>query len=143
MLQSKASTAHDAHGLAIRAVQVEGRGRLLWLWVRVVLAIPIDRPWDGPRVARRTRRGDSSPHGGNAAFGWYQCALLVLGGEAWLFPSLPLLLYPAVAAVGCHLFVVLYEEPTLRRRFGAEYELYRSTVWRWIPHAPDSTTTPG
>ena len=34
--------AHDAHGLAIIAVQVEGRGRLPGLWFRVVVAIPID-----------------------------------------------------------------------------------------------------
>ena len=31
------------------------------------------------------------------------------------------------------LFVVLYEEPTLRRKFGAEYEEYCRNVPRWIP----------
>jgi protein-S-isoprenylcysteine O-methyltransferase Ste14 len=31
-------------------------------------------------------------------------------------------------------FVVLYEEPTLRKSFGADYERYCATVPRWIPH---------
>jgi protein-S-isoprenylcysteine O-methyltransferase Ste14 len=40
----------------------------------------------------------------------------------------------AVAVVlGVALFVVLYEEPTLRRKFGAEYEEYCRNVPRWIP----------
>ena len=69
----------------------------------------------------------------------YIAALLVLLGEAWLFQSLPLLLYAGIAAVGIHLFVVLYEKPTLRLRLGLDYELYRSRVWRWIPHRPPST----
>ena len=37
------------------------------------------------------------------------------------------------AAGGVHLFVVLYEEPTLRRKFGADYERYRENVNRWWP----------
>ena len=32
-----------------------------------------------------------------------------------------------------HLFVLLYEEPTLERRFGASYDDYRRRVPRWIP----------
>jgi hypothetical protein len=32
-----------------------------------------------------------------------------------------------------HLFVVLYEEPTLKRQFGASYESYYKSVPRWIP----------
>jgi len=35
--------------------------------------------------------------------------------------------------MGFHLFVVFYEEPTLRRTFGAEYEAYCAEVPRWIP----------
>lgn len=34
-----------------------------------------------------------------------------------------------------HTFVVLYEEPTLERRFGESYRLYRSRVRRWLPMA--------
>jgi len=35
--------------------------------------------------------------------------------------------------IGVHLFVILYEEPTLRRQFGAEYEEYCRNVPRWWP----------
>lgn len=36
-------------------------------------------------------------------------------------------------AIGVHLFVVLYEEPTLRKKFGADYENYCRNVRRWWP----------
>ena len=36
-------------------------------------------------------------------------------------------------ALGVHLFVVFYEEPTLRRKFGADYEEYCRNVRRWWP----------
>jgi protein-S-isoprenylcysteine O-methyltransferase Ste14 len=39
----------------------------------------------------------------------------------------------AAVALGVHLFVILYEEPTLRRKFGAEYEAYCRNVSRWLP----------
>ena len=40
----------------------------------------------------------------------------------------------AVAVIlGIHLFVLLYEEPTLRRLFGEEYAEYCRNVSRWIP----------
>jgi protein-S-isoprenylcysteine O-methyltransferase Ste14 len=32
-----------------------------------------------------------------------------------------------------HSFVTLYEEPDLRKRFGAGYEEYLREVPRWIP----------
>jgi protein-S-isoprenylcysteine O-methyltransferase Ste14 len=39
----------------------------------------------------------------------------------------------AAVALGVHLFVVFYEEPTLRGKFGAPYEEYRRNVRRWWP----------
>lgn len=36
-------------------------------------------------------------------------------------------------ALGVHLFVVLYEQPTLRGKFGAAYEEYWRNVNRWWP----------
>ena len=40
----------------------------------------------------------------------------------------------AVAVGGAfHLFATLYEEPYLRRTFGAAYEDYCRVVPRWIP----------
>jgi protein-S-isoprenylcysteine O-methyltransferase Ste14 len=37
--------------------------------------------------------------------------------------------------IACHLFVIGYEEPTLRRRFGDAYNEYLGTVSRWITEA--------
>ena len=39
----------------------------------------------------------------------------------------------AGVVIGVMLFVRLYEEPTLRKMFGAEYEEYCRNVGRWIP----------
>jgi protein-S-isoprenylcysteine O-methyltransferase Ste14 len=39
----------------------------------------------------------------------------------------------AVVALGVHLFVVLYEEPMLKKKFGADYEEYCRNVHRWWP----------
>jgi protein-S-isoprenylcysteine O-methyltransferase Ste14 len=41
--------------------------------------------------------------------------------------------YAFGVGVCCHLFAVLYEEPHLRRAFGAEYENYCLRVGRWLP----------
>ncbi len=58
---------------------------------------------------------------------------LVILGQAALFRSPHLAEYAALMLLIAHTFVVLYEEPTLRRQFGASYEEYRRTVPRWIP----------
>ena len=39
----------------------------------------------------------------------------------------------AGVTLGVHLFVVFYEEPTLRGKFGADYEEYCRNVSRWWP----------
>jgi protein-S-isoprenylcysteine O-methyltransferase Ste14 len=56
-----------------------------------------------------------------------------VAGQALLFGQPKLLLYPAIAAVPVAAFVRLYEEPTLARRFGADYEEYRRNVPGWLP----------
>jgi protein-S-isoprenylcysteine O-methyltransferase Ste14 len=63
----------------------------------------------------------------------YLGVALVIGGQAWLFHSLHILIYMACMLTVAHLFVVSYEEPTLRKQFGEEYDRYRATVPRWIP----------
>lgn len=46
----------------------------------------------------------------------------------------PLLIAITVAiAAGVHLFVVLYEERVLSKKFGVDYELYCRNVDRWLP----------
>ena len=57
----------------------------------------------------------------------------VLLGETITFRSAVLLGYVAFFCVPVQLFVIFYEEPTLRRQFGESYEQYRRTVPRWIP----------
>ena len=58
--------------------------------------------------------------------------LLVLLGESLLFESFILLIYSLLILSICHLFVILYEEPILKRKFGESYEQYCNTVPRWI-----------
>jgi protein-S-isoprenylcysteine O-methyltransferase Ste14 len=63
----------------------------------------------------------------------YLAVLAVILGWAVLFESTAVLGYALGAGLCCHLFVVLYEEPHLRRVFGAEYENYCLRVDRWLP----------
>ena len=39
----------------------------------------------------------------------------------------------ALVTLGVHLFVLFYEEPTLRRKFDGDYEEYCQNVRRWLP----------
>ncbi len=63
----------------------------------------------------------------------YVAVVAVILGQAVLFGDWRLILYGALFWLACHLFVVAYEEPTLERTFGAEYEAFRANVPRWIP----------
>src|SRR5437667_9189038 len=54
----------------------------------------------------------------------YIGAILALVGAALFYGSLSILLYAGVFFVATNLFVVLYEEWTLRRTFGSDYEAY-------------------
>ncbi len=63
----------------------------------------------------------------------YWSVFSVVLGEAALFHSLGLLELSAGFLTGTYLFVLLYEEPALRRKFGAEYEEYCRRVPRWFP----------
>lgn len=54
-------------------------------------------------------------------------------GEATIFHSVSLAELAAVFAVGVIAFVLLFEEPELRRKFGSEYEEYCRRVPRWLP----------
>jgi protein-S-isoprenylcysteine O-methyltransferase Ste14 len=47
--------------------------------------------------------------------------------------NLPAIVIACVAVVGVALFVQLYEEPTLGKMFGGEYEEYCKNVPRWLP----------
>src|ERR671910_1614370 len=62
----------------------------------------------------------------------YVAVLAAIVGQALLLGRLGLLLYAAAAWLLVAAFVHLYEEPTLTRRFGVDYEAYRRAVpARW------------
>lgn len=63
----------------------------------------------------------------------YIGVLLVIAGQAWLFWSKALCVYAVLLWLAFHLFVMTYEEPTLRKQFGQSYDRYRAAVPRWIP----------
>ena len=62
----------------------------------------------------------------------YVAVLVTLVGETLLADTVRLAIWTLLVAVTVHLFVVLYEEPTLRRRFGEPYVAYTATVPRWL-----------
>lgn len=130
ILTRRGSTASPA---AWQAVIVIALGAALYIWCVCLFAV-VGRgtpgPWDAPRrvVAAGPYRWVRNPI--------YLAALLVVLGEAWLFLSLPLVLYAAALAISFHLLVTGYEEPMLRRRFGDTYVEYVRTVPRWIPRRP-------
>lgn len=63
----------------------------------------------------------------------YVAGIIALFGWILWSPSLPLILAPFLFFTAAHLFVTGYEEPTLKKKFGAAYEEYRRRVPRWIP----------
>jgi protein-S-isoprenylcysteine O-methyltransferase Ste14 len=63
----------------------------------------------------------------------YAGAGLALAGATLYYQSIALLGYAALFVIVMNLFVVLYEEPTLRRTFGKEYEAYCRRAGRWWP----------
>jgi protein-S-isoprenylcysteine O-methyltransferase Ste14 len=63
----------------------------------------------------------------------YVALLSMIAGQALVLGSIPLLAYAGAFWLACHVFVQVYEEPKLRRRYGAAYDVYRTLVGRWWP----------
>ena len=84
-------------------------------------------PFDPPRrlVIRGPYRFVRNP--------MYIGAALALAGAAVFYLSAPLFVYCGLFLLAAHLLVVFYEEPTLRRSFGPDYEAYCHRVRRWLP----------
>jgi protein-S-isoprenylcysteine O-methyltransferase Ste14 len=57
----------------------------------------------------------------------------VIAGQALLLGQWLLLAYAALFFAVVAAFVIAYEEPTLARRFGADYDAYRRAVPGWLP----------
>jgi len=64
-------------------------------------------------------------------------------GQALLLGSAPLLGYAACIWLGFHIWVLAYEEPTLRASFGPEFSAYCAAVRRWIPRLRPWRGEPG
>ena len=63
----------------------------------------------------------------------YLGLITAIMGQALLFGRFSLLLYGAAFWIVTASFVHGYEEPTLTRQFGAEYQAYRRAVPAWLP----------
>lgn len=63
----------------------------------------------------------------------YVAVLLLILGQGFLFGSMQVLEYGIAVWVGFYLFVLIYEEPALRKSYGRKYEEYCANVPRWIP----------
>jgi protein-S-isoprenylcysteine O-methyltransferase Ste14 len=65
----------------------------------------------------------------------YVAVVSLILGQALLFGNAAVLVYGLAVWLTVHVFVLSYEEPTLSRDYGEQYERYRSNVRRWIPRA--------
>lgn len=63
----------------------------------------------------------------------YVAVLSLILGQGLLFGSIRTLEYGIAVWMAFHLFVLMYEEPTLRKSYGREYEEFCANVPRWIP----------
>jgi len=109
------------------AITLGGMAVLMCDWDFAASGKGTPAPIDPPRtlVRRGLYRAVRNP--------MYVGVVTVLLGESLVFNSVCLLVYAIGLWLAFHLFVVLYEEPTLRRTFGMEYQNYCATVPRWIP----------
>ena len=63
----------------------------------------------------------------------YIAVVSLVLGQGFFFGSIAVLEYGVAAWVGFHLFVLIYEEPTLRSSYGHDYQEFCQHVPRWIP----------
>ena len=60
----------------------------------------------------------------------------IILGQVFLFLMPGIVIYAAAFVVAVVSFVTWYEEPTLLRTFGADYEAYKAAVPGWWPRRP-------
>ncbi|MBT2521437.1 isoprenylcysteine carboxylmethyltransferase family protein [Arthrobacter sp. ISL-28] len=77
----------------------------------------------------------------------YVAIAAAVTGQGLLLGQPKLFAAAVLGAVPVSAFVKLYEEPVLARKFGAEYQVYRENVPRWLPRltpwTPDSSSGSG
>jgi len=118
------------HLLAAPLLVAGGLVYLACVWQFAVTGRGTPAPVDPPKklVMRGLYRWVRNP--------MYLGVLLIVLGEVILFRHVTLMLYLVFLASAFQLFVVLYEEPVLRRKFGAIYSDYCNSVNRWLPNRP-------
>lgn len=109
---------------------IAGLGALIALsciWVFATRGRGTPAPFDAPRVfvASGPYRFVRNP--------MYLGAAGVIAGMGIFLRSPSIVLLAGGFLLFFHLFVVLYEEPVLRERFGASYVDYTRAVDRWLP----------
>jgi len=110
-------------------------GIIVYLWCAwdfVSKGLGTPAPIDAPRVlvVKGLYRYSRNP--------MYVGVLSMIIGQAWVYKSPAVAWYACFVMLAFMLFVRLYEEPTLRRLFGAQYEEYCRRVPRWILPLPRS-----
>lgn len=63
----------------------------------------------------------------------YLAVVSLILGQGLFFGSVHVLEYGVAVWAGFYLFVLMYEEPTLRNTYGPGYEEFCANVPRWIP----------
>ena len=111
-------------------ISVTVAGAMLGVWC-IAMFVFIGRgtqaPFDPPR-----RLVVGGPYG-IVRNPMYVGAGLAMSGAALYYGSWPLMVYVGVFLALRQLFVVGYEEPTLRNTFGLDYAQYCERVSRWRP----------
>ena len=69
----------------------------------------------------------------------YMAVITILTGDAVLFQSYALIIYAMAWWLVFHIFVVVYEEPDMKARFGDSYQEYCRNVPRWMPKRSSKT----
>jgi protein-S-isoprenylcysteine O-methyltransferase Ste14 len=113
-----------------------GAGLALWcILAFAVVGRGTPAPFDPPRrlVVRGPYKYVRNP--------MYVGAALALAGAALFYGSAAIAIYAALFLLVMHVFVVWYEEPTLRATFGLEYDRYCEKVRRWRPRLDSSSGT--
>jgi protein-S-isoprenylcysteine O-methyltransferase Ste14 len=110
-------------GLAIAALGTAG---LAWCFAAFVRGRGTPAPYAPPKelVSTSFFRFSRNPI--------YVCVVTVVAGEALWWSHWGILVFAGVLFGVFHLWILVYEEPGLRERFGKRYEHYCARVPRWL-----------
>ena len=125
--EGKSSASGLVLGIAFAFFAIATAGYVWCVWDFAVFGRGTPAPIDPPKklIVRGLYRYTRNP--------MYLGVFTAILGWAILFRTTTLLFYAMAVGVCCHLFIVFYEEPHLKRKFGKEYDDYRGQVNRWLP----------